>query len=148
MGCVSRIIHDGGGGHAAPLPRRSHAGTTQHRAVPPPRRTALWTRRRWTISIWCALTSCENCHQAWFWQTGTNSLTATIMIVLMQIGFLFFYLYFLIFLSCSGLQFLTRCFLEGQVKLLNPRSIGWTFIWRTMLSSKQSCTNIPLYLLV
>jgi hypothetical protein len=39
MGCVSRIIHDGGGGHAAaPLPRRSHAGTMQRRAatVPPP----------------------------------------------------------------------------------------------------------------
>ena len=37
MGCVSRIIHDGGGGHAAKLPRRSHAETTQppcrHRAA-------------------------------------------------------------------------------------------------------------------
>ena len=39
MGCVSRIIHDEGGGHAATLPRRSHAGTTQ----PPCRRAA---RRR------------------------------------------------------------------------------------------------------
>ena len=36
MGCVSRIIHDGGGGHAATLPRRSHAGTAQ----PPCRRRA------------------------------------------------------------------------------------------------------------
>ena len=48
MGCVSRIIHDGGGGHAAaPLPRRSHAGTMQCRAatVPPPcrRRAAAVT---------------------------------------------------------------------------------------------------------
>ena len=41
MGCVSRIIHDGGGGHAAPLPRRSHAGTTPRRAMLPRRRAAL-----------------------------------------------------------------------------------------------------------
>ena len=33
MGCVSRIIHDGGGDRAAPLPRGSHAGTTPRRAA-------------------------------------------------------------------------------------------------------------------
>ena len=38
MGCVSRIIHDGGGGHAAQ--RRYHAAATQE-----PRSTAPCRRR-------------------------------------------------------------------------------------------------------